>query len=128
MSTSTVAPGIENDEWERGADKEVAAPAGAMVSHAACDASKKADDLTASASVGIQKTGDGLSRHSAKRCRLKQASQAGSTTVRNGRTSIESAKQSGMVENLAHLIRKHPFPAILIAIGLGWFTSRKLRT
>ena len=64
-------PGVKNQEWAQAADnaKEAAASVGEMACHAAsavggmasqaaCDVGKRADDLTASAGVGIQGWGD----------------------------------------------------------------------
>ena len=57
-----------------------------------------------------------------------QASQAQAVarTVKEGGEYLEGVKVSGMAEGAARLIRQNPIPAILIAIGVGWYVGRKL--
>ena len=139
MSNSTLTPCVNNDEWTQAAGKakEAVASVGEMASHAgsavgamasqtACDVGKKADELTASAGVGIQGLGDRLSKNAPHSGVLGNASQAVAKTVRDGGEYLEGAKLSGMTEDVAQLVRRNPIPAVLIAIGLGWFVGRKL--
>lgn len=140
MSKSTKTPSVNNQEWAQAADKakeaavsmgEMARHAtsavGAMVSQAACDVGNKADDLTASAGVGIQELGDRLSEKSPPVGVLRGASQAVARTVKGGGAYLESAKLTGITEDVAQLIRRRPIPAILIAIGFGWTVARFLK-
>ncbi len=139
MSNSTLTPCVNNDEWTQAAGKakEAAASVGEMASHAgsavgamahqaACEVGKKADELTASAGVSIQGLGDRLSNSAPHAGILGSASQAVAKTVKDGGDYLEHAKLSGMTEDVAQLVRRNPIPAILIAIGLGWFVGRKL--
>lgn len=107
---------------------QAACDAGTMASHAACDVGKRADDLTASAGVGIQGLGDRLSKNAPRAGVVGSASQAVARTVKDGGEYIEEAKLSGMAEDVAQLIRRNPIPAVFIAIGLGWFAAHKLRS
>ena len=140
MSNATVIPGVNKDEWAQAVDKgkEAAASVGAMASHAgcavgamasqaACDATKKADDLTASAGAGIQGLGDRISNYTPHTGVLGTASQAVARTVKEGGEYLEDAKLTGVVDDVTQLIRRNPIPAIFIAIGLGWFVARKLK-
>ena len=139
MSNSTLTPCVNNDEWTQAAGKakEAVASVGEMASHAgsavgamasqtACDVGKKADELTASAGVGIQGLSDRLSKNAPHSGVLGNASQAVAKTVRDGGEYLEGAKLSGITEDVAQLVRRNPIPAVLIAIGLGWFVGRKL--
>ncbi len=101
--------------------------AGAMASQAACDVGKKADNLTANAGVGIQQWGDRLSKNTPHEGVLGSASQAFAKTIKEGGEYLEDAKLSGITEDLAQLVRRNPIPAVLIALGLGWFVAHKLR-
>jgi hypothetical protein len=140
MSRSTLNPRVNNQEWALAGDdaKEVAASVGkmaghavsavgAMASQAASDMGKKADDLTASAGVGIQELGDKLSQNVPHAGVIGSASQAVARTVKEGGEYLEGAKLSGITEDVARVIRRNPIPAILIAIGLGWFVGRTLK-
>jgi hypothetical protein len=140
MSRQTPTPRVTNQEWALAADeaKEAATSVGKMAGHAssavgmmasqaASDVGKKADDLTASAGVGIQELGDKLSRNVPHAGAVGSASQAVARTVKEGGQYLESAKLSGITEDVARVIRRNPIPAILIAIGLGWFAGRTLK-
>jgi hypothetical protein len=48
-------------------------------------------------------------------------------SVKDGGDYLEHAKLSGVTEDIAQLVRRNPIPAVLIAIGLGWFAAHKLR-
>lgn len=139
MSNSIVTPGVNNDEWNQAADKakEAAASVGEMAGHAASavgaiagqaarDVSRKADDLTASAGASVQGFGDRLGKQAPQSGLIGNVSQAVAHSVRDGGEYIKEAKVSGMTEDLAQLVRRNPIPAVLIAIGLGWFVGRKL--
>ena len=141
MSNSTLTPCVNNDEWTQAAGKaqEAVASVGEMASHAgsavgamanqaACDVGKKADELTASAGAGIQQWGDRLSKNAPHSGVLGNASQAIARTVKDGGEYLEDAKLSGITEDIAQLVRRNPIPAVLIALGLGWFAAHKLRS
>ena len=107
---------------------QAACDAGSMASQAACDVGKKADNLTASAGVGIQQWGDRLSKNAPHEGVLGSASQAFAKTIKDGGEYLEDAKLSGITEDIAQLVRRNPIPAVLIALGLGWFAAHKLRS
>ena len=130
----------KNDEWTQAAGKardatasvgEMASHAvsavGAMASQAACDVGKRADDLTASAGAGIQGLGEKFGKNAPHTGMLGDASQAVARSVKEGGQYLEGAKLSGITEDIAHVIRRNPIPAVLIAIGLGWFVASKLK-
>ena len=140
MSNSTLASNVKED-WNQATNKareaaasvgemasQAACAVGSMASHAACDVGKKADDLTASAGIGIQELGDRLSKNTPHSGVLGSASQAVARSVKDSGEYLEGAKLSGMTEDFAQLIRKNPLPAVFIALGLGWFVARKLRS
>lgn len=103
-----------------------ASAVGALASQAVFDADKKANDLTASAGIGIQGLSDRLGRHAPQAGVLGSATQAVARTVKDGGKYLEGAKFSGLTEDVTQLIRWNPIPAVLIALGLGWFVGRKL--
>jgi hypothetical protein len=100
---------------------------GEMASRAASDVGRKADDLTASAGVGIQELGERLGQKVPHAGYVGSASQAVARTVKEGGEYLEGAKLSGITEDVARVIRRNPIPAILIAIGLGWFVGRTFK-
>ena len=141
MSNVAQASKARDDEWKQaqGKAREAAADVGEMAGHAASavgvmasqaafDVGKKADELTASAGVGIQGLGDRLSKNGPQAGVLGSASQAVAKSVCDGGVYMEDARFSGMTKDVAQLIRRNPIPAILIAIGLGWCVACKLRS
>lgn len=140
MSNSTMTPGLDKQEWAQasGKAKEAATAVGEMASHAAsavgamarnavCDVGKEADHLTANAGVCIEGLGDKLSRNVPHAGMLGNASQAVAGAVRESGEYLQDAKLTGITADVAHVIRRNPIPAVLIALGLGWFVGRKLK-
>ena len=140
MSNSSRMPGSDKQDCAQAADKtkDAAASIGEMASHAACavgdiasqaacDAGKKADELTVRAGAGIKDLADRMSKSVPHDGVLGAASQAVAKSIKHGGEYLEGAKLSGVSEDIAHLVRQNPIPAILIAVGLGWFLGRKLR-
>jgi hypothetical protein len=141
MSNSTTMPEPDKQEWASVESKakdalasvrEMAGHAtsavGAMASRAACDVSKEADQLTANAGVCMEHLGEKIGKNAPHTGVLGNASQSIAGSVREGGEYLQSAKLGGMAEDVAHLIRRNPIPAVLIAIGLGWFVSRTIRS
>ena len=107
---------------------EAGCAVGSMASQAACDVGQKANDLTASAGVSIKGLGDKLSQNAPHSGVIGNASQSVAKAVHDGGQYMEDAKFTGMVEDVAHLIRRNPIPAVFLAIGLGWVVARKMRS
>lgn len=141
MSNSTMAPGAHKQEWAEAADKakqaavavgEMASHAtsavGAIASRAAVNVGQQADELTARAGVCIEGLGSSLANKVPHSGVLGNASQAVARTVKDGGEYLQDAKLSGITHDVAHVIRRNPIPAVLIAIGLGWFVGRQLRS
>ena len=138
MST-TVVPDTRNDEWTNATDKakEAVASAGQMARHAvsaseamacqaASDVGQRANNLTARVGSEIHEIGDSMERSMPHSGVLGAASQAVAESVKSGGEYLEDAKLSGMVDDVASLIRKNPIPSVLISMGIGWFVARKL--
>lgn len=141
MSSATRSPLGDNQEWAQAADKAKAAAVsvgemashaasavGQMAGHAAADVGRKVDDLATDAGIGIQGLGDRLSKNGPRSGVLGNASQAAARTVKEGGEYLESAKLSGITEDVAQWIRRNPIPAVFMAIGFGWFMARKLKS
>src|SRR5688500_17501549 len=113
MSRSTPTPRVNKQEWALAADeaKEAAASVGKMAGHAVSavgaiasqatsDVGKRADDLTASAGIGIQELGDSLGQHVPHAGYVGSATQAVARTVKDGSDYLETAKLSGITEDV----------------------------
>lgn len=122
----SLAGNVASDAGRMASD--AASGAGKMVSQAAVDVGQKANELTASAGSGIKDLGERLGRNTPHDGVLGSASQAVARTVRDGGAYLEEARLSGVTSDLAQVIRRNPIPSVLIAIGLGWFVARRLRS
>lgn len=107
--------------------KEAASSVGEMAGQAFSAAGKKADDLTSTAGADIKKWGDAMSEKSPHDGILGHASQAVAETIKEGGKYLQEAKLSGMADDVSKLIQKHPVPAIMIGIGVGFILGRALR-
>jgi len=108
--------------------KEAATSVGEMANQAVCNVGKKADDLTATAGADIAKWGDALSEKAPHAGLVGQASQAVAGTLRDSGHYLEEAKFSGMANDVAKLVQRHPMPAILIGFGIGFLLGRALKS
>ena len=139
MSTSTVLPGVNKEEWTQATDKakEAAASVGQMASHAvsaaeglaseaACNVWQSADQLAADAGAGIHQFGNSLGRSLPHSGVLGTAAQSLAGAVQHSGEYLEDQKLSGMAKDVTHLIRRNPIPSVLISIGIGWFVARKM--
>ena len=139
MSPTTVTRRVDKKEWAQAAGKakEAAASVGEMASHAASavgamanqaasDLGRKVDDLTADAGVRLQQMADKVGKQAPHDGLMGSASQTLAKTVKEGGKYIERTKLSGLAENVAQLIRRNPVPAVLVALGVGWYVGRKL--
>jgi hypothetical protein len=137
---SDMRPEAKKGEWAQAADKgrEAVESVGAMASHAGSavgamasdavgDVGRKADSLASSAGAGMKEMGDRLSRSGPQSGMLGSATHAVGQSVRDGGEYLESAKLSGMGNDIAQMVRQNPLPAVGIAFGLGWLLASRMR-
>jgi len=108
--------------------KEVASSVGEMVNQAATAAGKTADNLTAGAGTQLKSLGDTIAANAPHQGVLGNASQAVANTIKQGGQYLEESGLSGVAEDATNLIRRHPVPAVLIGIGVGFLIGRALRS
>jgi len=106
----------------------VASSVGSTVSNAASAAGQKADDLTSSAGSSIKNFGETLRQKGPQEGMLGSATQAVANTVEAGGRYLEEAGVSGMMDDLGEVIRRNPFPAVLVGVGIGILIGRALRS
>jgi len=111
-----------------GKAKEAAHSLGEMATEAAHVAGRKADELVGDAGAGMKKLGETIAEKAPRQGVLGAASQSFAKSVREGGEYIEHARLSGMAEDLTEIIRRNPFPSILVGIGLGFLLGRALRS
>ena len=141
MSNSATL-GADKQDWSQAAASKVkdaaasvgesagcaASAVGAMVGRAATCIGNDADVLTADAGACIEGMGERLSKNMPHAGMVGTASQAVAGVVKESGEYLKTAKLGGMTEDIAHLIRRNPIPTVLLAIGVGWYVSSKMRS
>jgi ElaB/YqjD/DUF883 family membrane-anchored ribosome-binding protein len=110
-----------------GKAKEAAGSVGEMASSAVTNLGKKADEYTATAGTSVKHLGEKIEEQGPHGGMLGQASHAVADTLRTSGQYIEEARLSGMADDLSGMIRRHPLPAVLIGVGIGFLLGRTLR-
>lgn len=139
MAQSGPVPATKK-EWSQASDwanqakssaGEAAMCASEVASHAAAAVgatiSQKADDLVAQAGVGVHALGDRIAQQLPQEGMLGNASQAVVNKVRQGGDYLQEQGLSGLSDDLSAAIRSNPLPAVLIAMGIGWYIGRNVR-
>jgi len=106
--------------------KQGAAAVGNAVSDAASNAGKKADDWTSSAGVGIKHLGETIEERGPREGMLGSATRAVASTLEDTGKYIEEEGLSGMMDDVTNVVRRHPLPAVLVGIGIGFLIGRTL--
>ena len=139
MAQSGPVPSNKKD-WSQASDwanqakssaGEAAMCASEVASHAAAaigaTISQKADDLVAQAGAGVNALGDRIAQQLPQDGMLGNASQAVVNKVRRGGDYLQEQGLSGLSDDLSAAIRSNPLPAVLIAMGIGWYIGRNVR-
>src|ERR1043166_7462136 len=100
---------------------------GDMATDTAAAVGKKADDMTAAAGHGIASFGQTIADKAPHEGLAGKASQAVATGIKESGKYIEDHKLSGMAQDVEHVIKNHPIPTILVALGIGFCLGRAMR-
>jgi len=106
--------------------KQGAAAVGDAVSSAASNAGKTAEKWTASAGVGIKHLGETIEEKGPRDGMLGSATRAVASTLEDTGKYIEEEGLSGMMDDVTNVVRRHPLPAVLVGIGIGFLIGRTL--
>jgi hypothetical protein len=108
--------------------KEVAS----SVTHKAGDlgaaAGEKADTAAASLGGTMQSWAGTLREKAPQEGMLGSAAGTVARGLESGGRYLQEEGMSGMVEDLAELVRRNPIPALLVGIGLGFLLARMTRS
>jgi len=132
--SSTRAPDLKDikdkaSETARDA-KDTARTIGQSVSNAASNVastiSDRADDATAAAGRGIQSMAESLRENAPQSGYAGSAARTVSDTIASGGRYLENEGLSGAFDDFTEVVRSHPMPAILIAMGVGFLMARAM--
>jgi ElaB/YqjD/DUF883 family membrane-anchored ribosome-binding protein len=108
--------------------KETASSVAGMVSQGASTVGKTADNLASTAGSSLKNLGQTLGEHTPHEGMLGTASQAVANSLKDSGKYLEESGLSGVAEDVTQLIRRNPFPAILIGVGIGFLIGRAMRS
>jgi len=106
---------------------ELAGQAGQAVSNAASAVGQRADDAVGSVGATARSFADTVRRQGPHDGVLGQATSAVAGGLDQAGRYIEDKQLSGMAEDVGGMIKAHPVPSVLIALGVGFLLGRCLR-
>lgn len=87
--------------------------------------SEKADEWTAQTGSRLHEWGEQLKENYGDCAAVGPAAQMIGDKLRMSGEYLEDSKFNGMVDDFAKVVKKHPLPAVAIALGLGWYLARR---
>lgn len=110
--------------------KEAAQAIGGMVSSAASAAGtaagNAAERATTAAGSGVRHLGETIKEKGPQSGVFGSATRAVGNTLQEGGQYLEQEGFSGMMDDVAELVRRNPLPAVLVGVGLGFLLGRML--
>jgi len=104
--------------------RDVASTVGHKASDAASMVGHKADDAACSVGHGMQSFAGTLREKLPHEGMMGSASSTLADTIDRGGRYLEEEGLSGVAEDLTNLVRRHPIPSVLIALGVGFCIAR----
>jgi ElaB/YqjD/DUF883 family membrane-anchored ribosome-binding protein len=126
-STSTVKnKEVTSPEVATVADKarEVASSVGQISAKVASAIGEKADEATSSVGSGMKSLAGTIRDKAPNEGVMGKTSSAVANTLESSGKYLEAHGLSGMAEDVTKLIQRHPWPALLIAVGVGYLFAR----
>jgi len=108
--------------------KEIVGAATDKVGEVASTMTKKADQFAATAGSNIKNVADTIRAQGPQDGMLGDATKSVAGTIEAGGRYLEEQGVSGLVEDMAGVIKRNPVPAILVGVGLGILIARAIRS
>jgi hypothetical protein len=106
----------------------VASNVGQRISEAASTAGAKADDAASSLGGGMQSLAGAIRDKMPQEGMVGSAGSAVADTLERGGRYLKKQGLSGIGQDLTDAVRRHPIPALLIALGAGFLIARSTRS
>lgn len=87
-------------------------------------ARERADQAVSSTGSGISSMGSKMRRSGPQEGMLGKANEAVASTIERTGRYLEEEGLSGMADDVTEVIRRHPVPAVLVSLGLGFMLAR----
>jgi vacuolar-type H+-ATPase subunit H len=108
--------------------RDTASSVGQSASDMASNAGHRAEETTSTVGGGMRSLAGQLRETMPHEGMLGSASSAVADTLDRGGRYLQEEGLQGIASDLTHLIRRHPVPALLIALGVGFLVARSLRS
>ncbi len=103
---------------------DAASTIGKKASDAASAVGEKADDATAAVGHGMKSLAGSIRDKSPDTGMIHGAAGAVASTLERSGDYLEERQLSGIAEDVTDMVRRYPFAAILVGLGLGFFFAR----
>jgi len=110
----------------KGIASSVASTASNVASNLASTVSDRADDATSAAGRGIQSMADSIRENAPQSGYAGTAARTVSDTIASGGRYLENEGLSVAMDDFTEVVRSHPMPALLIAMGVGFLLARSM--
>ena len=137
MSTATGKKDQAQDKLNQAGDKgnqaldsakSALSHTGEAISAAAGAAGSTIDRGVAVAGTGVASAADTVRKYGPQSGMMGQATEAVASGIEHAGHYFEDKGLSGMTSDLGNMIKSHPIPAVLIAVGMGYLLGRALRS
>lgn len=108
--------------------REMVGAAADKVEAAATSATKKVDQAAATAGSNIRNFADNIKDRGPQEGMLGDATKSVAGTIEAGGKYLEEQGVSGILDDMAGVIKRNPVPAILAGVGLGILIARAFRS
>jgi len=104
--------------------KDAASTVASKTEDAASYVAHKAEDATSSVGSGIKNLAGTIRSNAPHEGMLGSAGTAVANTLESCGRELEEHGLSGVADDITNMVRRHPVPAVLIGIGLGFLIAR----
>jgi ElaB/YqjD/DUF883 family membrane-anchored ribosome-binding protein len=99
-----------------------------VASNAMSAVTDTADSAAAAVGGGMTSLAKTMREHAPGEGMLASATKSVAQSLESGGRYLKNEGVTGMAEDLGNMIRRNPFPAVLVGIGLGFLLARTLRS
>jgi hypothetical protein len=121
-SAGEMASGAAQKAWD------TASSVGQSAGEAASNVGRRAEETTASVGGSMRSLAGQLRENLPHEGMVGSASSAVADTLDRGGRYLQEEGLRGMASDLTHLIRRHPIPAVLIGLSVGFLVARSMRS
>jgi len=123
-AASPITPPIRAGAGIQSSNEGVPTHSQASLGELAASAGRRADEAAVAAGRRLEAAAESLRHHSPSSGILADVSQQIVSTLDSSGRYLEEHGVSGVAEDLTQTMRRHPIPALFVALGLGFVLAR----